>query len=370
MNHKEKLLEIYLRSNSITDVKNIDSKTLNYIDTIGINIEKQKGVFTVLITLITHKILFPEQDIRYHQANLNNGLFSGRSIDTNYITPTLKELGLTSMAESGWLTRSLEQPYPFLLDYNGKISNLKVKEAFLNILDYIQKHPKKSTNILRFLLHKAIRIKEESKIKIIPLENPEILTIERIINVLEEHFKTNYKTHGGSKLPVLAFYAIYECITKELLRYKNSKLCELGSHTASDRNSKSAGDIEITIDNKIYEVIEIKLDKLIDQTTLRVAIEKIKIFNPARFYILSYKGINEEDKLIIAELIDEIREQHGCQIIVNGIIPSLKYYLRLISSLDIFINNYSKLIQNDKELQQIHKNKWNELISTILNKNN
>jgi DNA (cytosine-5)-methyltransferase 1 len=47
------------------------------------------------------------------------GGFSGRRIDTQYITPTLKELGLPAMAESGWLTRSLEQPYPYTLDYNG-----------------------------------------------------------------------------------------------------------------------------------------------------------------------------------------------------------------------------------------------------------
>ena len=54
--------------------------------------------------------------------------FSGRSIDTKYITPTLKELGLTSMSESGWLTRSLEQPYPYDFKYQGKIS--KVKDEF------------------------------------------------------------------------------------------------------------------------------------------------------------------------------------------------------------------------------------------------
>jgi DNA (cytosine-5)-methyltransferase 1 len=60
---------------------------------------------------------------------------------TLYITPTLKELGLPSMAESGWLTRSLEQPYPYNLDYQGKISNKAVKKAFLNIIDYVESRP-------------------------------------------------------------------------------------------------------------------------------------------------------------------------------------------------------------------------------------
>ena len=96
------------------------------LNTVGKNIESQKGVFTVLITLAIYKTLHPAQDIRYHQENMAGG-FSGRSNDTKFITPTLKQLKLTSMSESGWLTRSLEQPYPYDLDYNGKVGNPQVK---------------------------------------------------------------------------------------------------------------------------------------------------------------------------------------------------------------------------------------------------
>ncbi len=113
MNHKDKLLEIYNLSYSVTDIKVVDLKIKAYIETIGNNIYSQKGVFTVLVTLLTHKLIEPKQDIRNHQSSLVNG-FSGRTIDTKYITPTLKELGLPSMAESGWLTRSLEQPFPYI----------------------------------------------------------------------------------------------------------------------------------------------------------------------------------------------------------------------------------------------------------------
>lgn len=147
MNHKEKLKEIYKLSYIVNDIK-ISTEITEAIAIIGEKLSSQKGVFTVLITLLTHKILEPKQDIRYHQSSLENG-FSGRTIDTKYITPTLKELGLPSMAESGWLTRSLEQPYPYTLNYNGKISNIKVKAAFLNVLDFVEKKPKKSKDIFQ-----------------------------------------------------------------------------------------------------------------------------------------------------------------------------------------------------------------------------
>lgn len=366
MNHKDKLKEIYTLSSSLLDIKNVDTKTRDYIKSIGTNIKSQKGVFTVLVTLLTHKVMKPEQDIRNHQSGMKGG-FSGRSIDTQFITPTLKELGLPSMAESGWLTRSLEQPYPYTLDYEGKISNKIVKEAFLNILDFVEKKPKTSENILRLLLSEAIQVKKNSVVKIIPLTDSEKLNIEIICLALDEHFNTKYKTSLGSKLPVLALFAIYQSLIFEVGRYKDCTLANLGSHTASDRTSKTAGDIEIFKQNNLFEAIEVKLDKPIDANMVRIAIEKIKRYNPNRYYILSYIGIKEDEKTVIKELVEKINTEHGCQIIINGLLETIKYYLRLINSLDDFIRNYSLLVQNDTELKKIHKEKWNELVEKYLN---
>lgn len=365
MNHKDKLLEIYNLSYSLIDIKDVSKEIKNYIKCIGDKINTQKGVFTVLVTLVTHKIIDPKQDIRKHQTSMKGG-FSGRSIDTVFITPTLKELGLPSMAESGWLTRSLEQPYPYNLEYNGKISNIDVKEAFLNILDFIEKKPKSAKNVLRILLSEAIASKNDAIVEIIHLVNSEKLTIENIIKALDEHFRTKYETPGGSKLPVLAFFAIYKSLIKEIGRYKDCTLAAMGSHTASDRTSKSAGDIEIFKSKNLFEAIEIKLDKAIDATMVRIAIEKIARYNPERYYILAYIGIKENDKLVIEDLIDKLKLEHGCQIIINGLLPTIKYYLRLITSLDEFVINYSDLIEKDSEIKKIHKEKWNELITKFL----
>ena len=140
----------------------------------------------------------------------------------------------------------------------------------------------------------------------------------------------------------------------------------MGSHTASDRTSKSAGDIEIFKGKALFEAIEIKLDKVIDANMVRIAIEKIARYNPDRYYILSYYGIKETDKTEIAGLITSQKANHGCQIIINGLLPTVKYYLRLINSLDEFVTNYSELIEKDNEIKKIHKEKWNELIKKHL----
>lgn len=180
MKYKELLISIYyeaIKENSY--ISKINSNLLENIKIIAEKCFTQKGVYTVFITLSIYKILHPEQDIRNHQTQIQGG-FSGRTIDTQYITPTLKELGLPSMAESGWLTRSLEQPYPYILNYEGKIGNKEVKKAFLELIDAIEVkniHPK---YILVELFKQIINIQKQNQVIIKPLKNPDKLTIKII----------------------------------------------------------------------------------------------------------------------------------------------------------------------------------------------
>ncbi len=365
MSHQEKLNAIYKQSSSISDIQNIPEIYHQYLTIIADNVYSQKAVYTVMVTLLVHKILVPEQDIRAHQEHLEGG-FSGRTIDTKFITPTLRALGLPAMSESGWLTRSLEQPYAYTLDYQGKISNKQVKLAFLEILDYVQKEPTLAENILRILLHKIINLRNKNIIQINKISDPDILSISTIISVLKEHFLAKYKVRGGSKLSVLAIYAVYQSLIKEVKRYEGKILQPLGSHTASDRTSQSSGDIEIFDENhKLFEAVEIKHDKFIDIQMLRIVYDKIKKFNPKRYYILSLQDVKESDIEAIQKLVQEISREHGCQVIINGIIPTLKYYLRLIP-LDDFMESYSTLVSLDQELQAIHKRKWQKLIQDLI----
>ncbi len=361
MNHKEKLLEVYKKSFDVSDIDNISEALMVFLKNITDNIDRSKGVYTVLITLMVHKLLEPKQDIRYFQDKMKNG-FSARTIDTKYITPTLKELGLLSMAESGWLTRSLEQPYPYTKDYKGEISGKGMKEAFLMVVHAFQKDEVITENLLRLILNSAILFKENNHIEIKKLSSSDEVLISTIVTVLEKHFTEKYSTHGGSKLPVLAFYAIYKYLIAEIGRYKNCELAPLGSHTASDRTSKSAGDIQVMEKGHVFEVVEVKLDKMVDMNIARIAYEKIVKFNPERYYILSHIGIVEKDQEEIEKLIDEIKDSHGCQLIVNGLLHTLKYYLRLISNPKAFFNEYIELVENDTELKIIHKTKLRELI--------
>jgi DNA (cytosine-5)-methyltransferase 1 len=356
--HSQKLNQLH--SNSSSYSRYLPDDVQNHLNLIAQKSKSQKGVFTVLITLLVHKSLNPSQDIRYHQSGMEGG-FSGRTIDTQEITPILKRLGYPSMAESGWLTRSLEQPYPYTMDYNGKIGG-GVRNSFLTILDLVEQSRVDAEDVAKFLLQKVQDFCIEDQVEIVKLEDKDDLTIDSIIGFLQEQFLYKYSASGGSKLPVIAFHSIYQIIIKENKRYEGALLKELGSHTASDRTSRTSGDVEIFKASSLFESVEIKLDKVIDETIVRVAIEKIYRHNPKRYYILSNVGYDEENFEIITELVNKVRDEHGCQIIINGLVPTLKYYLRLISDLNEFLRIYLDCIEADQELKQIHKTKTNEFV--------
>ncbi|WP_253274522.1 hypothetical protein [Nostoc sp. PCC 7107] len=231
----------------------------------------------------------------------------------------------------------------------------------------MQKYPEKSEDILKLLLKLIKSAKDDNLVEIIKLTNPEKLNIKSIFQALDEHFNYNYETFGGSKLPVIAFYAIYQILMREISRYKSCKLGILGSHTASDRTSKTAGDIEIfDKNNHLVEAIEVKYGQEITLQIVYRARQKIIKYNPGRYYIFASKDIKQSEAEEINNLITQISSEHGCQVILNGIIPTIKYYLRLIESINDFIEGYSQLIASDNELQKIHKEKWNDILNRLM----
>lgn len=74
--------------------------------------------------------------------------------------------------------------------------------------------------------------------------------------------------------------------------------------------------------------------------------------------------MNPKKKLLILK-IERIKNIHGCHVIANGLIHSLKYYLRLLNDTSEFIENYVNLLETDTALKFEHKKQWNVIISEM-----
>ncbi|MCD8304073.1 MAG: hypothetical protein LUC86_04525 [Prevotellaceae bacterium] len=164
MTHGEVIKKIYekaLATSSESEIsKSLTPETKEQVRQIVDKAEDVKGVVAVLATLLTHKIVIPTQDIRYHQKKMDGG-FSGRTIDTKHITPFLKSVDFPAMAESGWLTRALEQDHPYTLDYPGAIRYSKVKAAFLHIIDKVQVRKESPEAVLSYMFYLLIEQRDK-----------------------------------------------------------------------------------------------------------------------------------------------------------------------------------------------------------------
>lgn len=173
---------------------------------------------------------------------------------------------------------------------------------------------------------------------------------------------------GASRLPVLAIYSIYECMIEEMQRFSNKILCPLKEHTSADRKAGTIADIEIKDENnQLFEAIEIKHGININLNIINESFDKFKSYPVKRYYILSTTGIDENEIDNIKERIKEINRLHGCQVIINGIIPSLKYYLRLIKDPNKFIDKYVENMKSDKSIKYEHKETWNMIVAGNIN---
>ena len=365
MNEIENYIEtLYQKALSLETIRMLqlsDSSRKN-IDVIVEASENSKGVLAVTMTSLIYKSLHPEQDIRRHQTSIANG-YSGRTFDSHYITPFLRGKSFPNMAESGWLTRSLEQKWPYTKDYPGAIKPLQLKNAFLELLGEVETDGYNSTDAIVYLFHQLISQRDSKRIE---LAKPTNLSISSIIDVLIRHFFFPYKSRGASRLPVLAFYAIYQSLIRELKRFENKELLSLENHNSADAQSGRLGDINVLDENgDPFEAVEIKHDIPVSIDIVERAREKILPSGVSRYYILSTAEIKKADIDKIDVIVNQVKNSHGCQIVVNGIIPSLKYYLRLLENPSSFLINYVTLLNTDETVKFEHKEAWNTIISQL-----
>lgn len=340
-----------------TDLSDTDK---TYVSEVVRESEQFKGMLAVLTTLFCHKIFDPNQDIRNHQASIPNG-FGARTIDSKYITPFLKSKDFPAMAESGWLTRAFEHPEPYTLDYKISMKKKNLANTFLHLIDNVQCNGTSPCEVLVYMFKLLIKQRDDRNIE---LAKPHSLTIAQIISLLEQHFNYKYSGHGASRLPTLAIYAAYQCMMSQVARYEDKILCELESHTSSDAQSGQIGDIQVNnADDTPFEGVEIKHKIVITPDLVQHAFSKLMLHRTDRYYMLTTVNMDSANWEEINKEIDLIDRRHGCQVIVNGVYSTLKYYLRLLKDPAEFIERYVELLKSDENVKYPQQLAWNELNS-------
>lgn len=341
----------------------IPESLIVHLDALTNKAEAASAAFTNIITGLAIKIGNPELDVRYHQtqiqanSDLKKSWFNHRGISEKTVYPWLSEHNFSG-AKSGWQTRTLERPKPYTRSYDENIKD--VKTAFLEVYESTFEQPIEIINAsLDYLILKQIKIRES---RVIDLATPNIDVISTIIGHLKDHINYKYDGKGASRLPVLAIYATLELVSEEIARYQHVELKKLEEHSSADSQTGSAGDIEFADSHgAIFEALEIKHGIFIDENLVNDATKKVSKFQLQRYYILTtVENCKPSDEMI--DLLDQIQQKIGCQVIVNGVFPTIQYYLRLVSTPSRVYKKYTDLLMIDSAVTHEHRETWNKLI--------
>lgn len=329
--------------------------------------EKASGGYSNLITSLSIKAVYGEKvDVRYHQVQIQNQTdrpagFNFRGVSESVIYEWMEAHEFHG-AKSGWQTRTFERPKPYMLTYDENIGT--IKDAFLTCYDQVETHKQSAQIALAFLLWRRLQLREASKVT---LAVPRIQDVLQITHLFESHFFYKYKdSKGASRLPVLALYSIYAVLLDELTRYNGKILKPLEAHSAADAQTGAIGDIEITNeDGTAFEAVEVKHGLPITKAMVDSAKQKIRGSQVDRYYILTTHSQHEPDDEVLKE-VENVKKLLGCQLIVNGVIPSIKYYLRLLTNPGAVLPVYAQKLAEDEAIGFEHRDVWNKIATGVI----
>jgi len=339
------------------------------IDLIVKKIENNKSLVSAVTTSLIKKISCPQQDVRLHRKDFAHG-YSARVLDTKVTTPFFKsKFPKYANKESAFLTLATRERVKWTKEEGQalKIRNRELKNSFLNIFERIETGKIDPKLCLEYLLFQLINLSRTDAVLFKKMElkvsNKKILNINLVINMLSEHFGCRL----SSRLPVIAIYSIYEILLNRFERYKDKQLISLHVHTSSDKHS--FGDIEIYTKMSIpFEIVEIKHNIPIDKYLVFDIARKTENTNIDRYYILTtfrdiFRNKSEEEEVF--ENILHFRRLRNIDIIANGIISTLRYYLRFVDDYSDFLKIYTKNLvidaKNSTEVKDFHLSKWREI---------
>lgn len=328
------------------------------------------AAFNNILTCLAANAVDTTCDPRYHRRP-SGGMpapgpgrtyFSGRGISENVVYPWLAKHGFRG-AMSGWQTRVFERPQPYLTDYPEHISH--VRDAFLSILDAVANGRASALEVIAEFFRFELKNRESQ------LANAEWLakrrakstvTIAEITDALAEHFTMP----KSARLPVLAIQALYDAMMPHVARYDGMELVELSEHSAADEHTGAVGDVEvIDCDGDVFEAVEVKHEVVVSDVIIKRAYDKVRESNANRYYILSTSPRSDITSFG-QSLISDLSASHGCQMVVNGVLPTIKYYLRLLDEPATFLDAYTELLVSDRRVTREQVEAWKSILGGMV----
>lgn len=236
-----------------TDIS-LNQQYQNLIDDIigGIDGEKGRSVTGLTVLQLTIKSICPEQSIRLHKGSQSESDFgwvegiSMRSIDTEHITPLLRNHGLLHLNSYGvMMTRSLAENYPYGRLYNANVRGVR---PWAELVEAIERDPELTPQEgLKYILDRLIERQElrgaiyEDTMEAVETFLSKSPSRENIQTVVESHMQSS------ARLFEIAIHSMVQCCDD--IGVIDGSLHPLMQMRSADKKHGNVGDIEVERDD-------------------------------------------------------------------------------------------------------------------------
>lgn len=243
-------------------------KYKNLIDQLidAITSEAGRALIVLLFIQLTVKAISPDQNIRLHKGNGNSKTFSWnegismRSLDSNYVTPFLREKNLLKLNKFGaFMTRSLAENYPYSKLYKASIRG--DKEDWIALVDAIESKDIDALEALKYLISR-LRNNSEAFISIantahkLALQVVKSKNFEEIENIIFTLVETsNYK----ARIFEVAIHSLFEALAEN--KYLTGSLASMTQMRSANKKHGNVGDIEVYDQKTLIESWDAKYGK-------------------------------------------------------------------------------------------------------------
>ncbi len=249
------------------DTSIIDTKVKSVLTDLvnGVTSEVGRALVGLAFLQTTIKSIVPEQSIRLHKGSTRNGSFSWkegismRTIDSNYVTPFLREKGLLNINKYGiMMTRSLAENYPYSQLYKAEMRG--PFDKWIKVVDILEGNTVSPVAILAYimslLINKSEKFEELAENAISKLNQYRDHSFAQIEALLIDFFTTTQYSARAFEVVIHSFMQAYK--QNYLTDYDVVPMSQMRS---ANKKHGNVGDIELKDGRIIIEAWDAKYGK-------------------------------------------------------------------------------------------------------------
>jgi hypothetical protein len=287
--------------------------------------ETGRALLGLSVLQLCVKAISPDQSIRLHKSGSGGGNFgwvegiSMRSLDKNFITPTLRSAGLLKMNADGFMmTRSFAENYPYSAVYKAAIRG--ARNDWQQLVEGLETSRIDPLPALKLLISKLLNAADDFR-----------TLADEVLVQIEANFKIGNFSHSNqvtelvvrhldkstyaARIMEISMHALLQAL-EDLGGLGGLELRPLSQMRSANKKHGNIGDIEL-MDGP---TIKIAWDAKYGKTYLRDELEELNDKLASHFDVV-HVGFVTSDEPVRGEEIqgraDEISELHGPTVVLE-----------------------------------------------------